>query len=72
MPTKEEIEDLLADAPQTMGTATVAKYVGVTPKTVRMRCRAGEMRHLRDGKVYTVPKPWLIDYMLKGGGDVGK
>ena len=37
---REEVEQMLADAPPMMGTAAVADRIGVTPKTVRLRCRA--------------------------------
>lgn len=60
--TKPAVPDL-SDYPCWLTVAQVAQLLGVHENSVRRRIGAGQMPHLRDGRILRVPRDGLREYL---------
>ncbi len=58
--------ELLKDYPEIMNVSTVAKILHVTPKTIRKHVEKEEIPAIKIGKIYRIPKEWLLSYLNNG------
>ena len=61
--------ELLKDYPEIMDVSTVAEILHVTPKTIRKHVEREETPAIKIGKIYRIPKEWLLSYLNKGKED---
>lgn len=57
-------EQELEPYPDVMDAKQVSKAIGYSDTTVNKWCAEGRIRHFSIRKIYHIPKPWLIDYLL--------
>lgn len=66
----EKYKDL-QDYPDVMSLKEVADYIHISKDTVRKACLTGELKHIRIGRLYKIPKEQLIEFFEKAkyGGE---
>ena len=61
-------QDIVAGFP-TVGTTTdVAEFLQIREATVRELCRAEKLRSIKVGQHWRIPKYWLAEFIVSGGG----
>jgi len=53
-----------------LDTNDLSKILGIKVVTVRQMLRLNQIRHIKIGAQYRVPKAWLIEWMEEGGSYV--
>lgn len=61
------IEEKLAEAPDTMTIAQIAKTLDYGRKTVDKWIRVGKIKAVRNYDGYIVPKMWLVEFLVESG-----
>ncbi len=51
--------------PDVLSLKDVANYVHISKDTARKACLAGELKHIRIGRLYKITKENLIDFLEK-------
>ena len=54
------MREILANYPEILDIATVASLLNVTKRTVRKHIEKKEIPAIKVGKIYRIPKEWLI------------
>lgn len=57
-------EAVLSDSPDVMSVQQIVGVLGISHKTILKKLQRGEMKGLKIGNKYQVPKPWLLEYMM--------
>lgn len=55
--------DLLYNYPEMLDVATIAKFLQVTPKTVRKHIDNDDIPAIKVGKLYRIPKEWVLNLL---------
>lgn len=51
-----------------MGTSEdAAKYLNLTPASIRELCRTGQLKAIKCGNLWRIPKAWLLEFVMSGG-----
>lgn len=51
-----------------MGTSEdAAKYLNLTPASIRELCRTGQLKAIKCGSHWRIPKAWLQEFIVNGG-----
>lgn len=51
-----------------MGTSEdAAKYLNLTPASIRELCRTGQLKAIKCGNLWRIPKAWLLEFIVNGG-----
>lgn len=61
---REQMELSLAGFDSVMTPDEVAEVLHVTPKCVREQCAAGKIAGVKVGRLWRIPKPALLDYLV--------
>ena len=60
-------ESILAGFPVVGTVEDVANALQLKPSAVRSLCRTNQLRAMKCGNLWRIPRTWLIDFMEKGG-----
>ncbi|NGM18033.1 helix-turn-helix domain-containing protein [Eggerthellaceae bacterium zg-887] len=70
-PVSMENDLILSDFPQVGTIEDVANAMQLKPAAVRQLCREGKLAAIKCGTLWRVPRPWLEEFILKGGCHAG-
>ena len=61
------IASLVDEFPAIGSVEDCAAFLQVRPDAVRQLCRTGEIQAFKCGTSWRIPRPWLADFIMRGG-----
>lgn len=60
-------EDIEKALPPICDVETVAAFMNMKPSSIRTLCRTGELRAIKAGALWRIPRAWIMEYIYQGG-----